>query len=164
MTTDQDASPEVAVEGGARTLEPDIATGEPSLVAKIVRLNILVSRALDDVAAQLGISLADYLVLGVVRRSPGGHTTPTRICEVLRRTTGGMTLTVDRLEKAGWLTRSPDPTDRRRVLVTLTDAGRKLAVAVNSNLHEWEDRLALPARSRQRIDTELDALLMLFED
>jgi DNA-binding MarR family transcriptional regulator len=164
VMTDQDTAPRVAVVRGERPWEPDIATGEPTLVTKVVRLNLLVTRALEDLTSKLGISLADHLVLGVVRRSPNEHTTPTRISEVLRRTTGGMTLTIDRLEKAGWLTRSADPTDRRRVLVTLTDTGRDLTIAVNDELHRWEDRLGLPTRSRERIDTELDALLMLFED
>ena len=163
MTIDSAAVPR-AVARAKGAWEPDITTGEPSLVTKVVRLNLLVTRALEDVTAKLGISLADHLVLGVLRRSPDEHATPTRICEVLRRTTGGMTLTIDRLEKAGWLTRSADPTDRRRILVTLTDAGRDLALAVNDELHRWEDRLGLPARSRERIDTALDALLMLFDD
>jgi len=154
----------IATTAAERRWEPDIATGEPSLVTKVVRLNLLITQALDGVTAKLGISLADHLVLGVVRRSPNECATPTRICEVLRRTTGGMTLTIDRLEKAGWLLRSADPADRRRVLVTLTDRGRDLAIAVNRELHRWEDRLGLPARSRERIDTELDALLKLFED
>jgi len=150
---------------GGKLWEPDLeGTAEPGLVAKVVRLNLLVTRALDDLAGRAGISLADYLVLGVIRRSPGGRTTPTRICEVLRRTTGGMTLTIDRLESAGWLTRSADPTDRRKVLVELTDAGRELAIKVNQDMHDWEDRLALPTRSRQRIDAELDALLAVFDD
>jgi DNA-binding MarR family transcriptional regulator len=163
MTIDEDTGRR-AVVAGEGPWEPDIATGEPTLVAKVVRLNLLVTRALEDLTSKLGVSLADHLVLGVVRRSPDEHTTASRICEVLRRTTGGMTLTIDRLEKAGWIARSADPTDRRRVLVTLTDAGRDLAIAVNDELHRWEDRLGLPARSRERIDTELDALLMLFED
>jgi len=145
--------------------EPDIDTpAEPGLIAKVVRLNLLVTRALEDIATRGGISLADYLVLGVVRRSPDGRTTPTRICEVLRRTTGGMTLTIDRLEAAGWLTRSADSRDRRRVVVELTDAGRELAIRVNEDMHDWEDRLALPVRSRERIDAQLDALLAVFED
>lgn len=145
--------------------EPDLDTpAEPGLVAKVVRLNLLVTRALEDLATSAGISLGDYLVLGVVRRSPEGRTTPTRICEVLRRTTGGMTLTIDRLEAAGWLTRSADSRDRRRVVVELTDAGRELAIRVNQEMHDWEDRLALPVRSRERIDAQLDALLAVFED
>lgn len=152
------------VRGGGRW-EPDLDTpAEPGLVAKVVRLNVLVTKALEDIAGRAGINLGDYLVLGVVRRSPSGRTTPTRICEVLRRTTGGMTLTIDRLEAAGWLTRSADSQDRRRVVVELTDAGRELAIRVNEDMHDWEDRLALPLRSRERINAQLDALLAVFED
>jgi DNA-binding MarR family transcriptional regulator len=139
-------------------------TGEPGLVARVVRLNLLMNEALEGIAAKSGLSLADYLVLGVVRRSPGGRTTPTRICDVLHRTTGGMTLTLDRLEAAGWLTRAADPSDRRRVVVELTDAGRQLAIAVNDNLHGWEDRHALSSRARDQIYAQLDALLALFDD
>ena len=53
--------------------------------------------------------MADYLVLGVVRRSPGHRSAPTAICEVLGRTTGGMSLTLDRLEAAGWCAGRPTP-------------------------------------------------------
>jgi DNA-binding MarR family transcriptional regulator len=142
----------------------DIDTGEPGIVARVVRLNLLMNEALEGITARSDVSLADYLVLGVVRRSPGGRTTPTRICEVLRRTTGGMSLTLDRLEAAGWLTRSADPSDRRRVVVELTEAGRELAVAVNRDLHRWEDRQALSSRARDEISAQLDALLALFDD
>lgn len=141
-----------------------VETGEPGLVARVVRLNLLMNEALEGIAGKSGLSLADYLVLGVVRRSPGGRTTPSRICEVLHRTTGGMTLTLDRLEAAGWLTRSADPSDRRRVVLELTEAGRKLAVAVNSDLHRWEDRHSLSAGARDEIYAQLDALLALFDD
>ena len=151
-------------EPSTRRWEPDIDTGDPGLVAKVVRLNLLVTKALEDLAGRSGVSLADYLVLGVVRRSPGGRSTPTRICEVLRRTSGGMTLTIDRLERAGWLTRSADPDDGRRVVVELTPAGSEVAIRVNDEMHAWEDRLALPVRSRERIDAELDALLAVFDD
>jgi DNA-binding MarR family transcriptional regulator len=142
----------------------DIDTGEPGLVARVVRLNLLMNEALEGITARAGISLADYLVLGVVRRSAEGRTTPTRICEVLHRTSGGMSLTLDRLEAAGWLTRSADPADGRRVVVELTDAGRELAVAVNDDLHRWEDGQALSTRARDQIAAQLDALLALFDD
>ena len=62
-----------------------------------MRLNLLVTRFLDAITTEEGIAAADYLVLGVVRRSPGHRTSPTRICEVLGRSSGGMTLTLDRL-------------------------------------------------------------------
>jgi DNA-binding MarR family transcriptional regulator len=114
------------------------------LLGRIVRLNLIVTSVLEALTEQAGISLGDYLVLGVIRRSPGRRSAPTAICEVLGRTTGGMTLTLDRLESAGWVTRTTDPSDRRRVVVQLTDEGLRLATSVNRSLHEWEATLRLP--------------------
>jgi DNA-binding MarR family transcriptional regulator len=68
-----------------------------------------------------------------------------------------MTLTLDRLAAAGWLVRTPDLDDRRRVVVTLTDKGLQLAEAVNADLHEWEQSLSLPPQAR----AEAGAALML---
>ena len=114
------------------------------LLGAIVRLNLAVTHDLDRITGDAGITLADYLVLGVVRGAPAHRSSPTAICDVLGRTTGGMSLTLDRLEDNGWVRRSPDPDDRRRVVVELTPVGLKLATAVNARLHEWEASLDLP--------------------
>jgi DNA-binding MarR family transcriptional regulator len=128
---------------GAETpRRPDLP--HDGLLGRIVRLNLLVTSALESLTEQAGISLSDYLVLGVIRRSPGGRSAPTAICDVLGRTTGGMTLTLDRLVSAGWVTRTTDASDRRRVVVQLTDKGLRLATRVNSSLHDWEATLRLP--------------------
>jgi DNA-binding MarR family transcriptional regulator len=121
---------------------------DDGLLGVVVRLELAVAQALEQITAGLGLTLSDYLVLGVIRRSPGGRSAPTAISDVLGRTTGGMTLTLDRLEAAGWLRRSPDPTDRRRVVVELTTAGLDLATRVNAALHAWERSLDLPGRPR----------------
>ncbi|HVM67658.1 MAG TPA: MarR family transcriptional regulator [Acidimicrobiales bacterium] len=133
------------------------------LVARIVRLNLLVTRLIDGIAGAEGVATADYLVLAVVRRSPGHRTSPTRISELLGRSTGGMTLTLDRLEAAGWLTRAPDPSDRRRVVVALTDAGLELSTRVNDALHAWERGLGLGRARRRTIARDVDELLGLFD-
>lgn len=134
-------------------------TGEVGLLARIVRLNMLVTAILDELVEPFGVTLADYLVLGAVRRSPGGRGAPTRLCQVLGRTTGGMTLTLDRLAAAGLVRRAPDPTDRRRVVVELTDVGHALSLQVNVRLHEWEAELDLPAAARGEVDAGLDVLI-----
>jgi DNA-binding MarR family transcriptional regulator len=92
-------------------------TPDDGLLGAIVRLNLAVTQVLDGITGSNGITLADYLVLGVIRGAPGGRSAPTAICEVLGRTTGGMSLTLDRLTAAGWVVRTPDPADRRRVVV-----------------------------------------------
>ena len=117
---------------------------DDGLLGSIVRLNLRVTHVLDEIAGRAGLTFADYLVLGVVRRSPGRRSSPTAIAEVLGRTTGGMSLTLDRLEAAGGILRSPDTSDGRRVVVELTATGARLAVQVNRRLHEWESSLDLP--------------------
>ena len=141
-----------------------MATGDTSrldldegLLTRLARLDLLVGQALDTVTAAAGVATADYMVLGVVRRSPGGRSSPTAISEVLGRTTGGMTLALDRLEGAGWVRRLPDPADGRRVVVELTSAGLTLARQVNDALHRWERSLGIADDSR-RITGVLDEL------
>ena len=85
------------------------------------------------------------------------------MCELLGRSTGGMTLTLDRLVGAGWVTRTPDPADRRRVVVTLSDAGLALSERVNDALHAWEEALGLTREDRAEAIRTVDRLLALFE-
>jgi len=133
------------------------------ILARLVRLQLLMQRVLDDIAGAAGVAASDYLVLAVVRRSPGQRATPSRICEVLDRTSGGMTLALDRLAKAGWLRRSADPADRRRVVVELTPEGLAVATRVNADLHAWEESLQLSPAQRRETARVVDRLLTLFE-
>jgi len=134
---------------------------DDGLLGVVVRLELAVTTALERITTNAGLSLGDYLVLAVIRRSPDGRSAPTAISDVLGRTTGGMTLTLDRLELAGWLRRSPDPTDRRRVVVELTTDGLELVTRVNEALHAWERSLDLPGEPRailEAVDTLTEAI------
>lgn len=141
----------------------DQLPGTDGLLGHVVRLNVAVDRVLNRIVGAAGISVADYLVLGVVRRSPGHRSAPTAICDMLGRTTGGMSLTLDRLEKAGLVRRLPDPDDRRRVVVEATDDGVALAKQVNAELHRWEDSLAADDHERDELASTLARLTELIE-
>jgi DNA-binding MarR family transcriptional regulator len=150
--------------GATGTMRPDTWTraGESGLMARLVALQLVAGQQLESVTAARGLALGDYLVLAVIRRSPGGVCAPSTLCEVLRRASGGMTLTLDRLEVAGWLSRSPDPADRRRVSLRLTAAGNKLTVVVNEDLHAWERSIATRRRLSPLV-ASIDDLLSLLE-
>ena len=136
----------------ARTSTP-LELPDDGLLGVVVRLELAVTQALEGITTEVGMSLGDYLVLAVIRRSPGGRSAPTAICAVLGRTTGGMTLTLDRLAAAGWLRRSPDPTDRRRIVLELTPTGLDLVTRANDALHAWEQSLELPGDPPAVLDT-----------
>ena len=154
-------------EGGGPAPSADWASeleiADAGLVARVLRLNLLVNRLLERITSSAGLTPADSLVLGVLRQSPQHRSSPTRICSLLGRSTGGMTLTVDRLEAAGWLTRSPDPDDRRRVVLALTPAGLTISTGINKALHAWEDGLDLDPSRRAATIQMADELLGLFE-
>jgi DNA-binding MarR family transcriptional regulator len=143
------------------TADPPLDLPEGGLLGEIVRLNLLVSEELDEISARSGLTFADYLVLGVVRRSPGEQSAPSTIARVLDRTKGGVTLALDRLEAEGLLRRSRHAADGRRVVVALTARGRRVAVAVNDELHAWEADLDLPMPVERavRVLAELTAAL-----
>jgi len=67
------------------------------------------------VAARIGISPNDFECLDIVNLE--GAVTPGHLAEATGLTTGAITGVIDRLEKAGFVRRDADPTDRRRILV-----------------------------------------------
>jgi DNA-binding MarR family transcriptional regulator len=141
-TGDGSGAPTPATGAGPHA-HPDLDLPDGGLLGAIVRLNLAVTRVLEDHAGRCGLTFADYLVLGVVRRSPDQRSAPTAIAATLDRTTGGMTLTLDRLERAGLVRRTRHARDGRRVVIELTAPGRRVATAVNEALHRWEDELEL---------------------
>jgi DNA-binding MarR family transcriptional regulator len=90
-----------------------LAAEAPAHAAAAVRLNIAV-------ANQLGLPLADIQCIGLLTSGPAA---PTRLAERLGLTTGAMTKVLDRLERGGYVHRSADPADRRRIVVTASAEG-----------------------------------------
>lgn len=67
------------------------------------------------VAERSGLNPTD--LLGVALLSSRGPLTAGGLAEAMRLTTGAVTGVVNRLERAGYVRRAPDPTDGRRVIV-----------------------------------------------
>ncbi|MGY2039984.1 MarR family transcriptional regulator [Nocardia gipuzkoensis] len=80
------------------------------------------------VAARLGITVTDLSALNLL--SMQGPLTPGQLADQLGVTRGGaITTVVDRLERAGYVRRSRDSEDRRRVRVELVAVRAEVAVA-----------------------------------
>ena len=71
-----------------------------------------------------------------------------------------LTSVLDRLERRGYITRSPRPGDRRGVLIELTSAGRQAAATIRHAIAGVEQRAlgALPASTVAGLRTALEAL------
>jgi len=72
-----------------------------------------------------GLTLSDYEVLLHLDRAADSMLRMTDLAADVLLTASGTTRAVDRLERDGFVRRSPDPDDGRATLVTLTAAGRR---------------------------------------
>ena len=94
------------------------------VVLRILRSYHFIDQELIRGLVDYGISPAEFGVLIELRLAgPPYKMTPTQLYSRLLVTSGGMTGRIDRLEKRGLLCRSPDPQDRRSILVELTENG-----------------------------------------
>ncbi|MEO3750566.1 MarR family transcriptional regulator [Streptomyces sp. B6B3] len=80
----------------------------PSYISSLVRFQVAV-------AHQLGMPVTDLHALAALLE--GGQMGAGRLAELMGMTTGAVTRLVDRLERAGYVRREPDPDDRRRVVL-----------------------------------------------
>lgn len=68
-------------------------------------------------AARYGLGITDMKTLGVLMQE--GSMTAGQIAKRLSVTTGAVTSLIDRLERRNLVIRGPDPTDRRKVIVSV---------------------------------------------
>jgi DNA-binding MarR family transcriptional regulator len=106
---------------------PDLDASPIAVIGRISRLCREIERRLEPVYAASGLEPGWYDVLATLRRAgPPYRLRPTDFAATLMLTSSGTTKRLDRLEAAGYITREPDPRDRRGVLITLTPQGRRL--------------------------------------
>lgn len=77
---------------------------------------------IDTALAGHGVALRDYYVLVCIGES--GPLSQQRVADRLGLDRSDLVKVLDRLEAAGWVSRERDTQDRRRHVLTLTEAGR----------------------------------------
>jgi DNA-binding MarR family transcriptional regulator len=72
-----------------------------------------------------------------------------------------MAATLGVLDELGYLTRTPDPADRRRVVISLSDAGRDTVRGIQQHRDEWLAQALLDELSPAELDAVTRALPLL---
>ena len=152
--------------GQWRQERPDLDPSPMGIVGRISRASRYLESGLATVFDRYGISGGEFDVLATLRRAGTpfrlSHGELARACML---SPSAMTNRLDRLEAAGLLLRTPDPKDRRGVLVVLTDDGRELVDTIVVEHIDNERALVAPlSRSdRKAIADALRRLLLAFE-
>ncbi|MFD8689734.1 MarR family winged helix-turn-helix transcriptional regulator [Streptomyces sp. NPDC059651] len=116
---------------------------------------------LSDLFECFDLNMAAFDVLAALRRSgPPYRQTAGQLADIALVTTGGITLRLDRLEKAGLVTRERDEADRRIVYARLTERGTEIAdvVAVAHFANEERMLAELSGAERHRLGLLLGKL------
>ena len=107
------------------------------------------------VADQVGMNSTDMQCIHLLELM--GPLTPGKLAECTSLTTGGVTVVLDRLEKAGHICREPNPDDRRSVVVHLQpDTMKGMAehyAAINRQMDAF-----LTAYPERKLETVLEFL------
>jgi DNA-binding MarR family transcriptional regulator len=104
----------------------DLDLAPVEVFSRVGRLARLLDKARREAFSAHKIETWEFDVLAALRRAGKPYQlTPGALLRQTLVTSGTMTNRVDRLAERGFVERSPDPRDRRGVLVTLTAAGKR---------------------------------------
>ena len=137
----------------------------PSDVANELRpILVRLGRELRKETAQLGVTGGQVTLLYLISQSPGIGVG--ELAEHERIATPTASGLVDRLERAKLIERLRSETDRRRVGLTITAAGRRKLVAVRARRTVWlTERLqSLAPAERVAIEAAIAPLRRLLQD
>ncbi len=141
-----------------RRERPDLDPSPLEVVGRVIVLAKYLEKSVEAALAKHDLTLGQFDILATLRRQgAAGQLTPGQLMESVMLTSGGMTNRLDRLEKAGWIERKADPSDRRGVIVGLTAKGRKLIDSATETRFE-EAKQSLPALTKKQMET-LEELL-----
>jgi len=136
-----------------------------ALFTTLARTDLFLDALQRGCLGEHGLAFTEYSVLRLLQRAPGRRLAPSVLAEQIVCTSGAMTKLVDRLERSGSVDRSPDPVDRRGVLVVLTRGGEELANAAAETYRLGRERILgrLDEREAEAIHDHLTRLLDAFE-
>ncbi len=156
----------LVIEDWARE-RPDLSTWPIAIIGRLHLLGRLVDGFYESSFAPFGLRSGDFFVLSELRRAGSPYRlTPTDLCRVLVRSSGGMTKQLDQLESAGWIVRERDANDRRSLWVRLTETGSTLIDSALTEHIENEQRLLayLSESDKDEIPAQLASLVRALRD
>ena len=96
--------------------------------------------------------LLAFLLLNQLVYRGGGRAS--EMAEAIETSTSNVTKVVRRLERAGLITRGPDPVDNRAVIIALTDEGRRAGEKILAELRRVRGTALAPWSEQDRQDFE----------
>lgn len=144
-----------------RRERPDLDPAPMGVVGRLSRAGELVGRLTRVYLAKHGLQAGEFDVLATLRRSGSPFTLmPGELAQSTMISSAAMTNRLSRLEAKGLLLRRTDPSNRRNVLVALTDEGLALVDDIVAGHLENERQFLSPLTPEEQ--EQLASLLERF--
>jgi len=126
---------------------------------RVLAVTVLLSRDMADSLARMGLTEARTHLIWELRAL--GPCPQRALASALHVTPRAVTALVDGLAETGFVTREPNPADRRATLVTFTEKGRATAQALGDGHRELARQLfaGMPAGEFDGFDAGLNHVL-----
>lgn len=145
---------------------PDLDLEVEGIVDRIAGLARRLNRLQDETLAEFDLDTAEHKALSMLAQGgPPHRSSPGRMAQRMELSSGATTNRLDRLEQRGLIRRLPDPSDRRGVVVELTEHGLATygrAVGVQAQ-KEALVAAALTQGEQHRLNALLRKLMREFE-
>lgn len=146
---------------------PDLDVSPMGIIGRMGRLAKYLERSIQETVSDFGLNGGEFDVLATLLRSGQPYQlSPTDLFNTMMVSSGTMTHRVDRLEQADLVKRTPDPSDRRGMLIQLTDKGfnviEQAVEAHVANGHRF--LIVLDEAERKVLAQLLRKLLISFEE
>jgi DNA-binding MarR family transcriptional regulator len=132
------------------------------LIESMHRLGSTLGPSPEDVA---GIDVPRHQLRALFVVAKHGPMSVSALAEAIEATLASTSSLADRLVKAGYLEREPDPDDRRRVLLIATARGQEVADTLMRRFHERFERLveAMSPEGREALEAGLTDMIRAAE-
>lgn len=147
-----------------------VAAGGDESVQRVITAVNSMSRKLEQwytrQLADLDLSHGEWSVVAQLATAEGTPMTPSRLADASNVAASSMTHRLDKMTERGLVRRSPDPDNRTRVLVELTDQGWELfgAAVREANVVESDVLAGLTRQERDQLAALLEVVISRLDD
>lgn len=111
----------------------------PRALYVVKQLELVVRSRLDVICRGFGVTTTQYTALSVLRARPGMSSAQLAVRSFIRPQSAHQT--VADLESAGYIARTPDPSNRRILRIHLTDAGAAVLASCDDAVDSLERKM-----------------------
>jgi len=105
---------------------PDLPVQEVILTRLLMLVGGTLHEQLERSLQPYGLNESDFRTLMMIYSSPNGSASPSELCEYAHQGATNMTRIANALVKAGLITRAASAEDRRRIVLSITAAGKRM--------------------------------------